>query len=285
MRYSNAELSEAFLAADRLLNGPVRPAIEVVRILEPFFDCTEVDGLSGQSHEDTRSMIFALVGDAYRREGSVHEAGAWYRRASNISSGGHATIYAHLVCKNQLSDYYDDALTTLREHQRRWRAKPVVWRLLSRLVAWRMWADPEGRVIARSESQNLRFLIQNAPKKPTTSQPAVAPSSFSDTVGSPRVVTSVGFDRRSQIPPLAGPQNRKLSPPQWVWIGWPLILIVLGGAIGGACGAGAFALNHLVFQKTENRVMRYLWTGLISIAAVVMFLVLAAGFELLFRRR
>ncbi len=88
----------------------------------------------------------------------------------------------------------------------------------------------------------------------------------------------------SLIPPLPGPQKRKLTAPEWVWIGWPLILIALGGAIGGACGGGAFALNHMIFQRTEQPVFRYLFTGLISVGAIVLFLVAATAVQLLLKR-
>ena len=48
---------------------------------------------------------------------------------------------------------------------------------------------------------------------------------------------------------------------QYAWIGWPLILIVLGGAIGGGLGGAAAAINYKLFQKTQHPVLRYVWTG------------------------
>lgn len=59
-----------------------------------------------------------------------------------------------------------------------------------------------------------------------------------------------------------------------VWIALPIALVAVGGAIGGGCGGLAWGINKAVFQKTRNPVLRYVWTGLISAASVVLWLVL-----------
>ena len=71
----------------------------------------------------------------------------------------------------------------------------------------------------------------------------------------------------------------------YVWIGWPLILVVLGGAIGGGLGGAAAAINYKVFQKTQNPVLRYVWTGLISLAAVITYVVCATMLYVLIHRK
>lgn len=159
MRYSSKQISKALLAANRLLKRDVRPVAKVAAVLNRYMDCTEIEGVSGQPQADIKSAIFAVMGDAYRREGNVELAAKWYRRASLISPGVHAAIYAHLVCKNQLAEFYDDALRTLHEHQGRWLAKPVLSRFLLRALAW---TNPEAREIARSEKRDLAFLLQHA---------------------------------------------------------------------------------------------------------------------------
>jgi hypothetical protein len=77
------------------------------------------------------------------------------------------------------------------------------------------------------------------------------------------------------IPVAAKP---KLTWYQYIWVGWPIALVAVGGAIGGACGGGAWALNQKVFHATKHPLLRYLWTGLISIAAVVTYFIVAAVF-------
>jgi hypothetical protein len=62
---------------------------------------------------------------------------------------------------------------------------------------------------------------------------------------------------------------------QHLWTGWPIVLVFVGGAIGGLCGGLAWGINQQVFQKTQNPVLRYVWTGLISVAAVVTYFILA----------
>lgn len=69
------------------------------------------------------------------------------------------------------------------------------------------------------------------------------------------------------FPVIENPEP-KLTWYQYAWIGWPLILVAVGGAIGGGCGGVAAAINFKVFKKTQNPVLRYVWTGLISVAAV-----------------
>ena len=80
-------------------------------------------------------------------------------------------------------------------------------------------------------------------------------------------------------PPIPPPVPKpKLEWYEHVWICLPIALIAVGGAIGGACGGGAWAINRTVFLKTQNPVLRYVWTGLISAATVLAYLALAAIF-------
>jgi len=162
VRYSRNQVSKALLTASRLLKGRVHPAARIAEVLNPYMDCTEVGGVSGQLQDDIRSSIFGLMGDAYRREGNVQLAAQWYRRASLISCGGHATVFAHMVCNHQLADFYGDALASLEQHRRRWLAKPMMVRILLRVVAWCRRGDPEAREIVRREKAYLEFLRQHA---------------------------------------------------------------------------------------------------------------------------
>ena len=78
-------------------------------------------------------------------------------------------------------------------------------------------------------------------------------------------------------PVYAESPKPKLRWYQHLWLALPFGLVAVGGAIGGACGGAAWAVNQKVFQKTENRVLRYVWTGLITVAAVIAYLVIAVG--------
>ncbi len=61
-----------------------------------------------------------------------------------------------------------------------------------------------------------------------------------------------------------------------VWLALPFALVAVGGLIGGACGGAAWAINQHVFKKIDNVLLRYVITGVISVAAVVVYIILAA---------
>jgi hypothetical protein len=67
----------------------------------------------------------------------------------------------------------------------------------------------------------------------------------------------------------------KLAWYEQLWIALPFGLVAVGGAIGGACGGMAWAINKTVFTKINNPVLKYVLTGLISAAAVVVWLIVA----------
>ena len=85
-------------------------------------------------------------------------------------------------------------------------------------------------------------------------------------------------------PPIPDTPRPKLAWYQHIWLALPFALVAVGGAIGGACGGAAWAINQSVFRKTEHPVLRYVWTGLISAAAVVAYMILAAIFISLFKK-
>jgi hypothetical protein len=96
----------------------------------------------------------------------------------------------------------------------------------------------------------------------------------------PRLTKRSNFPFKSMNtpPPLPDAQKSKLTWYEHVWVAWPLALIAVGGAIGGACGGAAWALNQKVFRQTQHPLLRYLWTGMISGAALLAYLVLATIF-------
>jgi len=77
--------------------------------------------------------------------------------------------------------------------------------------------------------------------------------------------------------PSAAPQA-KLAWYEQLWIALPIGLVAVGGAIGGACGGAAWGVNQKIFRATKHPVLRYVLTGLVSVAAVIAYFALALAF-------
>ena len=64
----------------------------------------------------------------------------------------------------------------------------------------------------------------------------------------------------------------------WYQIAWALLpvgLVGVGGALGGACGVAAAAVNLKVMQSARGSARKYLLCVVISVAAAVAWFVLA----------
>ncbi len=73
-------------------------------------------------------------------------------------------------------------------------------------------------------------------------------------------------------------QKPKLQWYEGAWIGWPILLVFVGGLIGGACGGAAVAINQQIFQKMESALLKYSLTLVVSVLAVIGYFVLALVF-------
>lgn len=62
------------------------------------------------------------------------------------------------------------------------------------------------------------------------------------------------------------------------WVGLPFSLVLVGGAVGGACGAAAATWNIHLMRGDRSLLLRYLLTGLVSLAAVTAYIGLATLF-------
>lgn len=62
----------------------------------------------------------------------------------------------------------------------------------------------------------------------------------------------------------------------------PIGLVVVGGAIGGVFGALAFTLNIKVFSKELSSLKKYIFTLLITLGSVILYLVIIIVLALLF---
>lgn len=65
---------------------------------------------------------------------------------------------------------------------------------------------------------------------------------------------------------------------EYAWAALPIGLAAAGGAIGGACGAGAAALNIKLMQSQRGTALKFGLTGLVSLGAVGAYYVLAKVF-------
>ena len=66
---------------------------------------------------------------------------------------------------------------------------------------------------------------------------------------------------------------------QWyeiAWLGLPILLVFVGGAIGAGVGFAAAIVNASIMRSDRPAVLRYLQTGGVSVLAVVAWIVLAA---------
>jgi hypothetical protein len=72
------------------------------------------------------------------------------------------------------------------------------------------------------------------------------------------------------------------SPLRWYeyfWISIPFVLVVTGGAIGGLCGALAANANGRIFRSDRTLFAKYGLSALITIGAVIAFMVLVTLFR------
>jgi hypothetical protein len=76
-----------------------------------------------------------------------------------------------------------------------------------------------------------------------------------------------------------GGETYRLAPPlrwyQWAWGGLPLLLMIVGGALGGMFGAMAAAINFHIFRSSRSPALQFVGAGLVSLGAVLLYLVTA----------
>jgi hypothetical protein len=65
---------------------------------------------------------------------------------------------------------------------------------------------------------------------------------------------------------------------QWLWTGLPLVLAVLGGAIGGFLGGVAMIFNIRILRSDRSGVLRYALTALLSVGALGAYVFFASLF-------
>lgn len=61
---------------------------------------------------------------------------------------------------------------------------------------------------------------------------------------------------------------------QWLWSGLPFLLVILGGLFGALIGISAFFINVKLFHSQRSTAAKFLFTGLISVVALALYLAL-----------
>jgi hypothetical protein len=74
--------------------------------------------------------------------------------------------------------------------------------------------------------------------------------------------------------------GRSLTWYEYAWMGIPVVLVTIGGALGGALGFAAAYGNARIFRGDRSAPAKYALTGLVSLGTAVAFLVLATVIQL-----
>jgi hypothetical protein len=85
---------------------------------------------------------------------------------------------------------------------------------------------------------------------------------------------------------MVADQRVELLPPfkthEHLWVCLPILMVTFGGLLGGACGAVGIGFNYAVFRRARHPALKYLFTGLITLCAPLLYfticLVLIHGF-------
>ena len=64
--------------------------------------------------------------------------------------------------------------------------------------------------------------------------------------------------------------------------GWPLFLMFSGGAVGGGCGGAAYVINGKIFSSKLSQPLKYVYSFLVGIAAVILYIIAAVVFKRFF---
>ncbi len=68
---------------------------------------------------------------------------------------------------------------------------------------------------------------------------------------------------------------------QWVWGGWPVLLLFVGGALGAVAGIIGFSINARIFRAEMNSALKYLVSGAVSALSVLAYFIAAVIFSMI----
>lgn len=69
----------------------------------------------------------------------------------------------------------------------------------------------------------------------------------------------------------------------YIWAALPIVLLFIGGALGGLIGALATYLNFRIFRNTKNTAQKYIFTFLITLSAVLLFIIIVTIIQVMFK--
>ena len=69
---------------------------------------------------------------------------------------------------------------------------------------------------------------------------------------------------------------------EYLWIGVPILLVSMGGAIGAGLGMVAAYVSGRIFRSARSVGFRYLLSGLVSVSAFLIFVILSIAIRILF---
>lgn len=75
--------------------------------------------------------------------------------------------------------------------------------------------------------------------------------------------------------------GRPLAWYEYAWMGLPLLLIFVGGAIGGFLGAGATYASAQIFRSERGGFAKYALSALVSFSAFMIYLTIALWIQML----
>lgn len=159
MQYHRNEIRDAFLKAGKLIDSGKCSGADVLRVMQPYHDCTHIMGSAEGVQQEAIALIFALTADGYRVSQEPERAAAWYRKASEHHFL-HAPFYARVVCQHRLTEHYDIAFAALQKRRKHWHEKGLVHRLHALWYTWNTLFDPRFWKLWYHRNSDFVFLAE-----------------------------------------------------------------------------------------------------------------------------
>ena len=84
----------------------------------------------------------------------------------------------------------------------------------------------------------------------------------------------------AEPPPLNREKMEKFPFSAHVLCGWPLVLVVLGGLIGGVLGGASYSINVVIYKSKLHIAAKILLNLMVGIAAFILWMLLAVAVQI-----